>query len=103
MQEYTSELDALARTFERFGTDEAGDASPLYARLCRAIAREADLLKLAACSASRPVPNLFLAAVQYLLRREPDHELRAFYPSQNLQNMRSKGIIHLSMTNALEQ
>ena len=81
MQEHKVEPDALARTFERFGTHEAGEASPLYARLCRAIARDADLLELTARSTSGPVPNLFLAAVQYLLRREPDHELRAFYPT----------------------
>ena len=71
----------LARQFEHFARHEAQDASPLYACLCHAIARDPQLLALAAAATVGPVPNLLLAAVQYLLRREASHPLRAFYPT----------------------
>jgi hypothetical protein len=49
--------------------------------LALVIARDEALLRLAAHASSRPVPNLLLAAVQYLLRRARNHPLRDFYPT----------------------
>lgn len=76
-----SDIDTLAREFEQFASYEATEVSPLYARLCQVTAHDQTLLELAAQATSRPVPNLLLAAVQYLLRREPEHPLCAFYPT----------------------
>lgn len=81
MMQDPSRLQKLAHRFEQFAVYEATEASPLYARFCLAVAQDEMLLGLAAHATSRPVPNLFLAAVQYLLRREPGHSLRAFYPT----------------------
>ena len=81
MQENASDSSHVGRQFDHFATHEADQASPLYARLCRAIAKDVRLLELAAHSTSGPVPNLFLAAVQYLLRHEPNHPLQAYYPT----------------------
>lgn len=75
-------LDTLARRFERFAEREAeGFFSPLYARLCRSIAADPEVLALAAAAQpSQPTPNLLLAAVQYLLLKGVKHQLASFYP-----------------------
>ncbi len=72
-------LEALAHHFKHFAAHEAQDASPLYARLSRAIARDPELLALAGAATARPVPNLLFASVQYVLRRAAPHPLRGFY------------------------
>jgi hypothetical protein len=60
----------------------ADGTSPLYAHLCRETADDAALLDLAgAVPESRQAPHLLLASVQYLLDRNPDHRLGAYYPS----------------------
>ncbi|HEU5199384.1 MAG TPA: DUF2332 domain-containing protein, partial [Ktedonobacterales bacterium] len=75
-------LDTLARRFERFAEREAeGFFSPLYARLCRSIAADPEILALAAAAQpGQPTPNLLLAAVQYLLLKGVEHQLASFYP-----------------------
>lgn len=75
-------LDTLARRFERFAEREAeGFFSPLYARLCRSIAADPEVLALAAAAQpGQPTPNLLLAAVQYLLLKGVEHQLASFYP-----------------------
>jgi hypothetical protein len=76
------QLEALAQRFVRFAAQECGDYAPFYARLARGIARDAELLSIAAHTRSgQQAPNLLLAAVHYLLLRGADHELGAFYPS----------------------
>lgn len=80
----TLELDpaGLARLFEQFGKFEAPpNHSPLYARLCLEIAEDPELLTLAARARSFPVPNVFLAAVHYLVLGGTDHPLARFYPT----------------------
>ncbi|HLV99721.1 MAG TPA: DUF2332 domain-containing protein [Ktedonobacterales bacterium] len=79
----TIPLDVLARRFVRFAEQEAEPAfSPLYARLCRSIATDPDVLVLAAeTPPSQPAPNLLLGAVHYLLLKGVDDPLAAFYPS----------------------
>jgi hypothetical protein len=50
--------------------------------LAARVASDNDLLELAAYARSRqPVPNLFFAAVHYLLFSNKDHALRRYYPS----------------------
>ncbi len=75
-------LDALARRFACFAEGEAEEfASPLYARLCRRIAADTEVLTLAATAPpDQPTPNLLLAAVQYLLLNGVEHPLATFYP-----------------------
>ncbi|HEU5200301.1 MAG TPA: DUF2332 domain-containing protein [Ktedonobacterales bacterium] len=75
-------LDALARRFAHFAEGEAEEFfSPLYARLCRNIAADPEVLALVATAQpDQPTPNLLLAAVQYLLLKGVEHPLAAFYP-----------------------
>jgi hypothetical protein len=73
--------DALAQRFERFALREC-HVSPLYERLSLGIAHDPELLAIAAqAQPGQPVPNLFLAAVHFLLLRGVRHPLSAFYPS----------------------
>jgi hypothetical protein len=66
----------------RFADQECGDYAPFYDQLARGIARDPDLLTIAACTRNgQQAPNLLLAAVHYLLLRGADHALGAFYPS----------------------
>jgi hypothetical protein len=75
-------LEALAQRFVRFADQECGDYAPFYARLARGIARDPELLAIAAHTRSgQQAPNLLLAAVHDLLLRGADHALGAFYPS----------------------
>src|SRR5262245_59382616 len=76
----TGSEDRLAQTFRRFGERECVPSSPLYGRLAIGIAGDAELLAIAATARARPVPNLFLAAVQFLLLQGIEHPLAAFYP-----------------------
>ena len=74
------DLDTLARRFS-FGAAEF-TTSPLYQQLCATIAADRDLLAIAAaCRAGQQPPNLFLAAVHFLLLGGAPHELAAYYPS----------------------
>jgi hypothetical protein len=75
-------LEALAQRFVRFADQECGDYAPFYARLARGIARDPELLAIAAHTRSgQQAPNLLLAAVHDLLLQGTDHALAAFYPS----------------------
>jgi hypothetical protein len=73
-------IETLAHHFQRFGERECVPASPLYGRLAVGIAGDAELLAIAATARARPVPNLFLAAVHFLLLQGSAHPLAAFYP-----------------------
>ncbi|MFB6224727.1 MAG: DUF2332 family protein [Haloarcula sp.] len=60
----------------------ADDSSPLYAHLCRNAATDQDVRNLAATAPEgREAPHLLLAAVHYLLERNQDHRLAAYYPT----------------------
>jgi hypothetical protein len=75
-------LAALAQRFVRFADQECGDYAPLYDRLARGIARDPELLNLAAHARSgQQAPLLLLAAVHALLLGGADHALGTFYPS----------------------
>lgn len=73
----------LARIFEWFGRMECPQLdAKLYQNLSFAIAKDADLLAIAArASATQPTPNLLFGAVHYLLLGGEDHALRAWYPA----------------------
>lgn len=72
---------ATPRAFERFADRETVDRSPLYGRLSLGIARDPQLLALAAhARPGQPVPNLLFGAVQYLLLRGGSQPLAMYYP-----------------------
>lgn len=80
------DLDALAQRILRFADQECGTYAPLYDRLARGIAGDADLLALAAqARPGQQVPLGLLAAVHALLLGGADHALGAWYPSVRLQ------------------
>jgi hypothetical protein len=73
-------FEGLARRFDHFARTECGEA-PLYRRLAAGIADDPTLLALATHGQAGPKPNLFLAAVHYLMLQGVAHPVRAFYPS----------------------
>jgi hypothetical protein len=73
-------LAELARRFRLFAEHECRGRSPLYERLSYAIAEDETLLRSAAAARTgQPVPNLFFAAVQFLLLRGERPELARYY------------------------
>lgn len=78
----TLEINVMADRFRVFASRECKGSSHLYEELSLRIAEDEDLLRIAACSRhGQPVPNLFLAAVHYLLLKGKDHELKEYYGS----------------------
>lgn len=79
--ERTDEHRQVAEAFEYLG-DWCEGSSPLYARLCRAVGGEPELLDLAATvPEDRSTANVFLAAVHDRLRQGSDHPLGEYYPT----------------------
>ena len=75
-------MDDLADQFRDLAAWAEG-SDPLYAHLCRRAAQDPEVLALAeAVPEGRQAPHLLLAAVQYLLERDGDDRLAAYYPSQ---------------------
>jgi len=76
----STQVAELSGRFRRFAELECRNSSPLYEKISWGISRDEDLLKLAANSTHRPIPNLFLAAVHYLLLKEASRSpLSALY------------------------
>jgi hypothetical protein len=75
-------VESLPRAFERFAKEECHNSSHLYERLSLAIAKDPELLSLAAHGRKgERVPNLFLAAVHFLLLKGIEHPVARFYDS----------------------
>ena len=71
--------DELAAVFRHFATLRCGSYAPLYARLGAGIASDPALLGIAASAAAgQSPPDLMLAAAQYLLAGELEHQLARF-------------------------
>lgn len=76
------EIDATAAAFNHFAFTRAGSYAPLYRQLGAAIAADRELLAVAAkARPGQSRPDLFFAAVHYLLHDEPGHPAARFYPS----------------------
>ncbi|HZA23869.1 MAG TPA: DUF2332 family protein, partial [Dehalococcoidia bacterium] len=61
-------LESLAQRFQRFARLECHGSSPLYERLSLDIAADQLMLAMSAhAQRGQPVPNLFFAAVHWLL------------------------------------
>ncbi len=72
----------VADWFKRFAEKECKGVSPLYYYLSTRIAKDNDLLRIASfCAERQPIPNLFLAAVHYLLLKNPTEHLAKYYPT----------------------
>ena len=74
----------LAVAFTRFAADRCGSYAPLYAHLASRIASDRELLAIAAhARPGQSQPDLMLAAVHYLLARQPGSPLARYYPTLN--------------------
>jgi hypothetical protein len=72
----------FSERFMRFARNECSGSSNLYEHLSTKISEDDELLGIFTYApVGQPVPNLFLAAVHYLLLKGKDHILREFYPS----------------------
>ena len=77
----TGELASVSQHFAKFSVEADAYAGPLYATLSRQVALDEDLLAVARHVRRPPVPNVFFAAVHFLLSETPRHELAEFYLS----------------------
>jgi hypothetical protein len=76
-----SEREPLAHRFTRFASEAEAYGSLLYAHLSRHVAADDELLAIARHVSRPPVPNVFFAAVHFLLAETPEHDLAQFYRS----------------------
>jgi hypothetical protein len=75
-------LEELSQIFDRFANEELHNSSPLYEHLSLAIAKDPEMLSLAAhCRKGERAPNLFFAAVHLLLLKGTRHPLSLYYKS----------------------
>jgi hypothetical protein len=76
-----NELGPLSQKFRQFADEARTYGGPLYVVLSTRIANDEELLGIARHVCRPPVPNVFLAAVHFLLAEAREHELSAFYAS----------------------
>lgn len=75
------DLQTIADGFLWNAEHALADSSPLYATLARRIADDPEMLALAAhAQPHQPVMNMLFASVHYLLMRDRDEPLAAFFP-----------------------
>lgn len=75
-------LDAVSRGFKRFAELECRNVSPFYEGLSLRIAEDPEVLTLARdARQGQPRPNLFFAAVHFLLLNGMESPLASFYPT----------------------
>ena len=81
----------MSKLFDHFGRREAPQIEGrLYEELCRGIADDPELLRIAAhAPVTQPPPNLLFAAVHYLLLRGAQHPLRDYYPALRARAVRN--------------
>jgi hypothetical protein len=76
------ELQKIKDRFIAFAETECKDNSALYYTLSIKIANDVALLKITtATRIGQPIPNIFFAAIHYLLLKNSEHELAKYYPS----------------------
>lgn len=80
----SSAVDKVAESFHFYASTIYPGRSPLYVSLAMRVAKDPELLELAAQAWEKnALPNLFFAAVHLLLLKGEHHQLAAFYPSLN--------------------
>lgn len=77
--QYEATVEELSQWFKRF-SNQTQD-SKMYSMLSKKISEDSELLRKIPNSETQPVPNLFLASVNYLLAKNLDHDLANFYPN----------------------
>lgn len=76
------EKEKLKNWFRIFADNECKEVSPFYYSLSNKISLSDELIDIASyCKQGQPMPNLFFAAVHYLLICNPSQELAKYYPS----------------------
>ena len=76
------DLEKIKERFINFAESECKGTSQLYYQLSNQIANDDDLLEIASTTRpGQPIPNIFSAAVHYLLLKNPNNELADYYPS----------------------
>jgi hypothetical protein len=76
------DLEYLKERFLNFAETECKGNSELYYRLSKQIANDTELLNIAINTRQgQPIPNIFFAAIHYLLLKDNDNELGKYYPS----------------------
>ncbi len=81
-QVQASDLQSLAARFRHFSDVDFRGSSPLYELLALGVADDEEMLALAANTPPSQPPTLLLfGAVQYLLLKQLDEPLAAFYPT----------------------
>jgi len=76
------DIELLSQQFKNFAIRECKGSSWLYEFLSLKISEDNEILELSShCATGQPVPNMFLAAVHYLLLSGSNHELKEYYPS----------------------
>lgn len=77
-------VDKVAESFRYYASTIYPGRSQLYVHLAMRVAEDEELLNVAAqAPEKKALPNLFFAAVHFLLLRGEHHQLAAFYPSVN--------------------
>jgi hypothetical protein len=76
-----TDLARLSERFAQFAVEAQAYAGPLYASLSNQIACDEELLAVARHARRPPVPNVFFAAVHFLLLEPVRHDLSSFYAS----------------------
>lgn len=76
------DTEYLKERFLSFAETECKGNSHLYYGLSLQIANDAELLNIALNTRQgQPIPNIFFAAIHYLLLKNQDNELAKYYPS----------------------
>ena len=76
------DLEYLKERFLSFAETECKGNSELYYKLSLQIANDTELLNIALNTRrGQPIPNIFFAAIHYLLLKNQDEELAGYYPS----------------------
>lgn len=76
------DLNYLKERFWAFAETECKNYSELYYKLSIQIVNDGELLNIAADTRrGQPIPNIFFAAIHYLLLKNQDAELAKYYPS----------------------
>lgn len=76
------DTEYLKERFLSFAETECKGNSDLYYRLSFQIANDAELLNISLNTRQgQPIPNIFFAAIHYLLLKNQDNELAKYYPS----------------------
>jgi hypothetical protein len=76
------DIEKIKNRFINFAESECKNHSELYYELSLQVSKDEELLSIASHAKSgQPIPNIFLAAVHYLLLKCPDQELAKYYPS----------------------